>query len=371
MLKTEKKELLINLLVLCFVIIIPFSIFEISLRILEPKPKYSRYRGNEFVFYEYNDTLGWFNKPNASGNFIMPDSVSYIKINSIGLRDIEYYPSSKKIIQFYGDSFTWGYGVNDIDRFTNVFSQEVEKNIPNKYEVMNFGVTGYGTDQEYLLLKRKGILYNPLIVIFNYHNDVYDVALDLNYTYPKPFFIVKDGKLKLTNVPVPKKDNWTDRSEPLQKKTWLRYLTYIDNKVFRGSRVLNFIRSRSEHLFSNRYSAAYYNKTLAVIDLLLLESKNEVEKIGGKFVVVLLPDKEQVYGQANTTEIDHLVNFGKQNNITVINLLSDLKEITKVNKSESNLYFNVDSHFSVKGNKVVGEFIYKRLIEKGVLKVEE
>lgn len=371
MLKTRKKELFINLLILCFVIIISFSIFEISLRILEPKPKYSSYRQNEFVFYEYDDTLGWVNKPNASGVFIMPDSVSHVKINSEGLRDIEHHQSKKKIIQFYGDSFTWGYGVNEIDRLTNVFSQEVEKNIPNKYEAMNYGTTGYGTDQEYLLLKRKGVSYNPTIVIFNYHNDVYDVSLALNYTYPKPFFIVEGGNLKLTNVPVPKKANWTDRSDPPKKQKWVTYLTYIDEKILRGSRVLNFIRDKLDKLFSSRYSVAYYNKTFTVIDLLLLESKKEVEKNNGKFIIVLLPDRQQVYGHANTIEIDHLVEFGKQNNITVINLLPELKEIIRANKSEENLYFGLDSHFSVKGNKVVGELLYKKLVEKGVLKVEK
>lgn len=371
MLKTRKKELFINLLILGFVIIILFSLFEISLRILEPKPKYSSYRQNEFVFYEYDDTLGWVNKPNASGVFYMPDSVSRVKINSEGLRDIEHNQSKKKIIQFYGDSFTWGYGVDEIDRFTNVFSQELEKKIPNTYQVMNFGTTGYGTDQEYLLLKRKGISYVPAIVIFNYNNDVHDVSLAVNYTYPKPLFIIENDNLKLTNVPVPQKANWTDRSDPPKKQKWLTYLTYIDDKILRGSRVLNFIRDKLDKLFSSRYSVAYYNKTLAVIDSLLLESKKEVEKNNGKFIIVLIPHKKQVYGHANTIEIDHLVKFGKQKNITVINLLPDLKEIIRVNGSKENLYFDYDSHFSVKGNKIVGNLICKKLIEKGVLKVEK
>ena len=36
-----------------------------------------------------------------------------------------------------GDSFTWGIGVEDSDRFTEI----VEKNNTSNYEVLNFGVS--------------------------------------------------------------------------------------------------------------------------------------------------------------------------------------------------------------------------------------
>ena len=96
---------------------------------------------SEFVFYEYDRTLGWKNKPFAEGPFVMPESKTCVKINSKGLRDNEYpFERDKDTFRVLvlGDSFTWGIGVNIEETFTKRW----EAKYHGRVEIINAGVTG-------------------------------------------------------------------------------------------------------------------------------------------------------------------------------------------------------------------------------------
>lgn len=316
----------INILVSLFSIFVSILLFFAVLLFIEQKSRYIRQ--NEFIFYEYDEILGWKNKPNSNGTFQMPDSTSYVRINSKGLRDSEHsYLKKKNItrIQFLGDSFVWGYGVEEEERFTNVFKRELDNYSPNVYEVINLGTSGYGTDQEYLLLKNEGIKYEPDIVIMAYHNDVADVSRDIAYSYPRPFFLIENDELKLTNVPVPER------------------LVSWDERYFAEDSLLDKGSIKSDMI-----------TTLQVIDMLILESQGILVKNNATLIILLIPDKAQVYGDVASEEIDHIVNFAQMNGIRFINLLPDLK---RIGKEEKKLYFEKDGHFSKIGNEIVGNLI--------------
>jgi hypothetical protein len=344
---------------------------EIILRIITPSPKYDR--DSEFVFYEYNEILGWKNKPGASGVFYIPDSESYVQINSKGLRDEEYDYGKKegiKRIEFYGDSFTWGYGVNEEDRFADIFGEKLNSIADNKYETINFGTTGYGTDQQYLLLREEGLKYNPDVVVFVYHNDVGDVGRKTAYSYPKPFFIIENDELKLTNVPVPLREgNWTEIPEAKDN----RNLIFKLDSSLRFFKTYDFLRTKLIYLkifekFRGSVIEIDTQETLNVIEKIILESGNLCEKNNISFVVVMIPDKSQIFGSANTIEIDYLDGFLDKNGINKINLLPELK---KISKNEKDIYFDIDGHFSENGNKIVGELLLKKFTQERILNVSE
>jgi lysophospholipase L1-like esterase len=98
-----------------------------------------------------------------------------------------------------GDSFTWGYGVEESERF----SQVLEKSL--NVEVINAGVSGYSTDQELLWYRSEGIKYDSDLVILELAgNDVGDNDHNLVSTvYYKPRFVLEDGQLILKGYPVP------------------------------------------------------------------------------------------------------------------------------------------------------------------------
>ena len=56
-----------------------------------------------------------------------------------------------------GDSFVWGYGVDDHQIFTSL----MEKKAGPPLEVINLGVSGFGNDQEFLLWNSLGYRWKP------------------------------------------------------------------------------------------------------------------------------------------------------------------------------------------------------------------
>lgn len=81
----NRLKTLIAILLSAICLYISLFVFEKILQFREPQPKYPpKYaRESEFVkFFEYDPLLGWKNKPGVAGQFYMPDSKSYVRINS-------------------------------------------------------------------------------------------------------------------------------------------------------------------------------------------------------------------------------------------------------------------------------------------------
>ncbi len=167
-------------------------------------PIYLQEPGHEFTGhrYLYDAQLGWRNIPGWESMTMG----KLLTINSKGLRDREYEwekPSGTKRILVLGDSFAWGYGVADSEIFTEVLERELAGGEPS-WQVLNSGVSGWGTDQEYLFLNSEGFRYSPDIVILAFFcvNDPKNNGHSEQYGLRKPVFRSTD--LDLANVPVPK-----------------------------------------------------------------------------------------------------------------------------------------------------------------------
>jgi len=167
-------------------------------------------------FWRYDSVLGWSNSPGAEGVFEHPRFRINVHINSKGLRDREYAyepdPGARRILVI-GDSFVWGYGVEQPQTFPKLLEARLRG-----VDVINAGVAGYGTDQELLWLRSEGVRYRPdLVILVMCGNDDDENNSDLVYhVYHKPRFRKTDrGELVLTGVPVP------PASRALRLKHWL------------------------------------------------------------------------------------------------------------------------------------------------------
>lgn len=152
--------------------------------------------------YRYDSEIGWMPVPNSAG-VIKTFRTTQYKHNSLGLRDDEFTLDSKPTIMFLGDSFVWGLDSQADERFTELLKPK----LPD-YKVVPAGVSGYGTDQEYLLLKRLWPTIKPAVVVLIVcaQNDRLDNSSNIRYEdYQKPYFATEpDGTLKLMNQPVPR-----------------------------------------------------------------------------------------------------------------------------------------------------------------------
>jgi hypothetical protein len=172
--------------------------------------------------YRYDAELGWAPVPNSSSQ-ITTFRTTHFKHNSLGLRDEEFSLDAKPTIMFLGDSFVWGLDSEPDERFT----EQLKPMIPD-YKIMAAGVSGYGTDQEYLLLKRLWPKVKPAVVvlIFCAQNDRLDNKTNIRYeNYQKPYFALQpDGSVVLMGQPVPKSHLVYYREDWLVRNLWLARL---------------------------------------------------------------------------------------------------------------------------------------------------
>src|SRR5258708_32845469 len=167
--------------------------------------------------YRYDPELGWAALPNSDSVASNVRTV-HVHHNSLGLRDSKLRLDGRPTMLFLGDSFVWGLDAEADERFTELLKPRVAG-----YKILSAGVSGYGTDQEYLLLKRLWAKVQPAVVvlIFCTQNDRLDNSTNIRYEgYQKPYFeIAGDGALVLNNVPVPK-----SRLQYIREDWWVRNL---------------------------------------------------------------------------------------------------------------------------------------------------
>lgn len=157
--------------------------------------------GNQFLFYQFDGKLGWSNRPNTTGHFARSEYRLDIRINSVGMRDREPLPESAGLsrIAVLGDSFVWGVGAEYGQRFTEV----LETLRPNT-DVLNYGVSGYGTTQELIQLDQV-LAAKPdyVILAITLSNDVTEAVSSFRTGYNKPFARRgQDGRVEIAGYPL-------------------------------------------------------------------------------------------------------------------------------------------------------------------------
>jgi hypothetical protein len=172
--------------------------------------------------YRYDAELGWMPIPNSSAVVTTARAI-HAKHNGLGLRDIEFVRSARPVMLFIGDSFVWGVDAEANERFTDLLRSRI-----SNYTIVNAGVSGFGTDQEHLLLQRIWATIRPAVVvlIFCTDNDRKDNSLNDRYDgYQKPYFVAAaDGTLMLHGQPVPYSRQVYIRENWLVRHLWLARL---------------------------------------------------------------------------------------------------------------------------------------------------
>lgn len=177
------------------------------------------------VLFRYDEKLGWFPVENSHKN-VKANKIFQVQHNSRGFRDLEHIVGHNPRIVFLGDSFVWGYDIDQQERFT----EKLRDKFPN-VSIYNLGISGYGTDQEYLLLKQQYDFYKPDIVFLVFCTDNDRKENSHNYVhkgYFKPYFVANGDNLTLKGVPVPK--SWRyfiKRHDVLSYSCWFRLTTKL------------------------------------------------------------------------------------------------------------------------------------------------
>lgn len=177
--------------------LIGFMIVEIVLRLV----------GYTYpVFYEPDQERGYALRPNMRG-WYRREGRAYVEINSDGLRDREHTkekPPDTIRLAVVGDSYAEALQVPLEETFWHVLEERLQacdKFAGRRIEVINFGVSGYGTAQELITLRERVWSYAPDIVMLamTTNNDISDNSRALKKTDEIPYFIYRDHQLTLDN----------------------------------------------------------------------------------------------------------------------------------------------------------------------------
>ncbi|BCG03588.1 hypothetical protein PPGU19_081560 (plasmid) [Paraburkholderia sp. PGU19] len=120
----------------------------------------------------------------------------------------------------FGDSYTAGDGVSNGKRYTDVLEQQLTDT-----EVINFGLSGSGTDQQYLVFQQYAsqIDYDAVVISVLVENIQRNVVRERDWAdrtgeairVPKPWFeLSADNGLSLKGIPVPPPYRLADLSLP-------------------------------------------------------------------------------------------------------------------------------------------------------------
>ncbi len=154
------------------------------------------------IFYSTDYYRGIALRPGFEG-FYEKEGKSYVRINSDGQRDREHAkmkPAGTIRIALLGDSYAEALQVPVEQAFWSILErklQECDVFPGRRVEIINFGVSGYGTGQELITLRNNVWQYSPDIVLlaFTTNNDVTDNSRALKQTDEIPYFAYKNGEL--------------------------------------------------------------------------------------------------------------------------------------------------------------------------------
>lgn len=205
------KEWLIRLTLMSLGLIIGVVALEFGLN--RSDPHYEAFRDD--ILHQPNKYIGWKGIPNKEGKTRRGRIKSTVKMNSHGFRDREYtYEKKKDVFRvvILGDSMTEARQVELDKTYHAILEEKLNSGNNKKIEVINLGVSGFGTAQEYLTLKHYGLKYQPdfVILAFFIGNDISDNSLTLRKGRPHniamPFFVLNNGKLEKVHFKIPSKD---------------------------------------------------------------------------------------------------------------------------------------------------------------------
>jgi hypothetical protein len=297
-----------------------------------------------------------------------------------------------------GDSFVWGFGVEDEEIFTSV----LERRSDPPLEVVNLGVSGYGTDQQLLLWRALGARFRPDVVLLVLcpYTDLAENLLASAYGHPKPVFHFSEDGHRVGNQPVPERpDAWQGgriasdaaAAELAQRPLLARLATQsallssaivalarleTPRRMLGGRRILP-VRDHALSWQSLAHvdpptpqSAAVWRTLLRLVDLL----HDDVAASGARLEILVVPSVIQVYPElweqfvrsvpppagarwSRDAPNERIAAHGRVRGIPVIDPLEALRAAGRTNPF---LYFPWNSHWTRDGHRLVAEELLRR-----------
>ncbi len=212
-----------------------------------------------------------------------------VTTNAVGLRGPREYPVARtpgtRRILLLGDSFTFGFGVEDDEVVSAALEHRLNATAPaNGAEVINMAVSGFGQAEELVTWQARGRQYRPdVVVILYFDNDIGNNAVAGLFAVQADGAVIRTGAEYLPGARL---------QESLYAIPPLRWL-------FEHSAAWNLIRNRLSELVQNamlreqgleRFDDAS-GPGLALTRALLGELARQIRADGARPVILIIPNQ--------------------------------------------------------------------------------
>ena len=293
-----------------------------------------------------------------------------------------------------GDSFAEARSVNINETFwfklkNNLeFCNNFHKN--KKIEVINFGVTEYGTTQQYLTLKNNVWKYDPDLVILAFYsgNDISDNVKSLSKKKYRPYFTFNNGSVSV--------DKTFLETEPYKLLSSFSGKTFINlSQYFRSLQLLReayvqmyFKRlKKDKKLINDKKSNKFtvYNpgnstwlEGWLITERIIKMINSEILKNNKEFILVSLSTPIQVHpikkklddfkNENNINDIFYpdkrLNEFSKKNSIKFIQIAQQMRSIAVKDKVFFHGFENTNlgsGHWNETGHEIASKLISEKI----------
>jgi hypothetical protein len=302
---TSLKHIGYKFILVLLSLIFCFAIIETSLRIFYPKYEYAADAN-----FDTNNYRIWARKKNSHSVRKHPDTGQphVVYYDNLALRQDRNFDendiNSAVNIAFFGDSFTENVRLPSQYSFTEPLDYLLNLS-PSKFNVLNLGVDGYGPDQSFLYYRdfrySKNLDYVFYVFCVNdvrniYENNLFSLSETkelIQNRYVSPWwvniinkfhttYLVMDSVQRLKSIMG--KENINDFDPELWK---------LLNRRQRAKRFHDYRADSIQNDFVSGRTSKDLQTNIDILESLLHLWKEEVEKNGGKFYVVLLPRHEE------------------------------------------------------------------------------
>jgi hypothetical protein len=391
--RSQGRMRLARTLMIAFGALLPFLLFECSLRLFGPWPPGAYDTG---AYIERDARLGHVHVRGYRGWRKTAEYATFIQINSLGLRDrhtaYEKPPSTFRILML-GDSYLEGVQVEQPQLVSERLEAMLNTTSATPIEVVNAGVAAYGTAQELMFFEGDGRRYQPdlVVLLFYVGNDVKNNSYQIEIPGGnkalalKPYFeLDRDGSLRLLPGPPPRHDPWVitamrrccwsyDILEGTIFARWGPPFAHEDLEVVGGA------RTPLQENYATRPEGSW-RQAWRLTEALLARLRDDAHAEGAPLLLVGVPDwralDDEVWRQtvlgARGTHVGlsadapntQLREIATRLGIIYLDMLPPLRRQTR--DGEGPFYFAHDGHWTAAGHAFAAQMIAEMLHEHGI-----
>lgn len=269
-----------------------------------------------------------------------------VTTNSVGMRGPREYPLERKPntrrIVLLGDSFTFGFGVEDDEVISAVLEDRLNTLDPSRRsEVLNLGVSGFGQAEELVTWEARAQRYRPdVAVILYFDNDIGNNAVANLYAVAADGAVTRTGAEYLPTVRL------QERLYGIPPLRWL----------FEHSEAWNLVRNRLSQLVQKsklqEQGLERFDDTtgpgIALTRGLVGELLRQIRASGARPIIVVIPINS-AFTSTFPLNADEVAALG--------GTLVDGREFV----SEAN-YYPTDGHWRASGHQLAAEKLAETIL---------